>query len=96
MTWKDILTNEEKKEYFKNLEKFLKEEYTNKVIYPKKEEIYRAFDLVSYENVKVVILGQDPYHNVGQANGLAFSVNENIDLPASLKNIYKEIENEYG
>lgn len=96
MTWKDILTNEEKKEYFKNLEKFLKEEYTNKVIYPKKEEIYRAFDLVPYENVKVVILGQDPYHNVGQANGLAFSVNENIDLPASLKNIYKEIENEYG
>ncbi|MDU7496376.1 uracil-DNA glycosylase [Sneathia sanguinegens] len=96
MTWKDILINEEKKEYFKNLEKFLKEEYTNKVIYPKKEEIYRAFDLVSYENVKVVILGQDPYHNVGQANGLAFSVNENIELPASLKNIYKEIENEYG
>lgn len=52
--------------------------------------------MVSYENVKVVILGQDPYHNVGQANGLAFSVNENIELPASLKNIYKEIENEYG
>ena len=73
---------------------FLNEEYQNKVIYPKKENIYNALKLTSYHNVKVVIIGQDPYHEPNQAHGLAFSVLDGIKLPPSLKNIYKEIESD--
>lgn len=88
--------NEEKKGYYQNLLSFLKYEYQNYTIYPPKELIFNAFKLTSEEDVKVVILGQDPYFNEGEAMGLAFSVPEKKKIPPSLKNIYQEIENEYG
>lgn len=93
-SWRKILTDEFEKPYFKKLLKFIDSEYTNKNIFPERKNIYRAFDLCSFENVRVVILGQDPYHGAGQANGLAFSVSKNISLPPSLKNIFKEMEND--
>lgn len=83
-------------EEFKKLEFFLENEYKSEVIYPPKEEIFQALKLTSFEKVKVIILGQDPYHGPGQAHGLAFSVKKDIKIPPSLKNIYKEIKNEYG
>ena len=96
MTWKEIIKEEEQKEYYKSLIKFINDEYENKTIYPKKELIFNAFKLTSYENVKVVIIGQDPYHTPGYAMGLAFSVNDGIEIPKSLVNIYKELYNELG
>ena len=96
MKWKEVLKEEFKKEYFFKLKEFLEKEYSNKTVFPKRENIFRAFKLTEYDKVKVVILGQDPYHDVNQANGLAFSVNEGVKLPPSLVNIYKEITNEYG
>lgn len=96
MKWKDVLEEEFKKEYFLKLKKFLEKEYSEKTIFPRKENIFRAFKLTEYDDVKVVILGQDPYHDENQANGLAFSVNDGVKLPPSLINIYKEIVNEYG
>lgn len=96
MKWKEVLKEEFKKEYFFKLKEFLEKEYINKTVFPKRENIFRAFKLTEYDKVKVVILGQDPYHDVNQANGLAFSVNEGVKLPPSLVNIYKEITNEYG
>lgn len=95
MTWNDIFLIEENKEYFKNLTKLVDEEYENYTCFPKKDEIFEAFKLTPYENVKVVILGQDPYHEINQAHGLAFSV-KCAKLPPSLKNIYKEIKNDLG
>ena len=74
--------------------KYLNKEYNERVIFPLKSNIFKAFSLTNYDNVKVVILGQDPYHGVNEANGLAFSVNENIKLPPSLKNIFKELESD--
>ena len=85
-----------KKDYFIKLTNFLDEEYANKTIYPPRDLIFNAFKLTPLEKVKVVILGQDPYPNPNQAMGLAFSVNEGILLPPSLKNIFKEIYLEYG
>ena len=84
------------KAYFLKLHAFLDKEYKEKTIYPSKENIYSAFDVSTFHDTKVVILGQDPYHQPGQAHGLAFSVQDGIKLPPSLKNIFKEIENDLG
>ncbi len=94
--WEPLFRQEEKKQYFQSLLKFLKEEYSKKVIFPKKENIFNAFKLTDLENVKVVILGQDPYHEIGQAQGLSFSVPKGTKLPPSLVNIYKELESDLG
>ena len=84
------------KDYYKKMRKFLISEYKTKTIYPKADEIFTAFKLTSYKDCKIVLLGQDPYHGENQARGLAFSVKKGVPLPPSLKNIYKEIHNEYG
>ncbi len=94
--WNEILAPEFSKEYYLELREFLKSEYKNETVYPPMGEIFSALKLTAYSDVKVVILGQDPYHGEGQAHGLAFSVREGIALPPSLKNIYKEIEAETG
>ena len=94
--WDNILKEEYNKEYFKNIIKQIKKEYKNKTCYPNKNDIFKALKLTDYNKVKVVILGQDPYHGEGEANGLAFSVNEGIKLPPSLKNIYKELNDDIG
>lgn len=96
MDWKEFIQKESEKEYYKNLVLFLDEEYRTKTIYPPKKEIYHAFSLTPFEEAKVVILGQDPYHEKGQAMGLSFSVPDEIPVPRSLQNIYKEINTEYG
>jgi len=95
-TWKKHLQDEFSKEYFQNLVKFVKEEYKTKTIYPPGPYIFRALNETPFDNVKVVILGQDPYHTPGVANGLAFSANEGQKIPPSLMNIYKEIKREFG
>lgn len=94
--WDDILKEEINKEYFKNILVFLREEYFNKEIFPPQNEIFKAFTLTSFKDLKVVILGQDPYHGEGQAEGLSFSVKEGIKKPPSLKNIYKELYDDLG
>lgn len=93
-SWDEILLDEIKKDYFKDIMKIIEKDYKEKVCYPPKEQIFNALKLTPYEDVKAVILGQDPYHGKNQANGLAFSVNSGVDLPPSLQNIYKEIEND--
>jgi len=94
--WKLVLGEEFEKPYFKKIVSFLKEEKAKgKVIYPTGNNIFRAFDLTPPSAIKVVILGQDPYHGEGQAHGLCFSVNKGIAIPPSLLNIYKEIKNNY-
>ena len=95
MKWEDILKDEYNKEYFLNLKKILEQEYGKYTVFPKKSDIFKSLKLTEYEDTRVVILGQDPYHDDNQANGLAFSVNDGIKLPPSLVNIYKEIESEY-
>ncbi len=95
-SWKEHLSGEFSQPYFLNLVEYIKSEYQNHTIYPPGKEIFRAFDLIDFEAVKVVILGQDPYHGPKQANGLAFSVREGITKPPSLVNIFKEIEMEFG
>lgn len=94
-SWKEFLEEESKKDYFIKLNKFLDEEYQVKEIFPLKEDIFNAFKYTEISDIKVVILGQDPYHQVGQAHGLAFSVKCD-KLPPSLKNIYKEIYDDCG
>lgn len=94
--WKNFLGDEFSKPYFIDLAGFVKSEYQNQVIYPKGKEIFNAFDHCSIEKVKVVILGQDPYHGPGQAHGLSFSVREGIPFPPSLLNIFKEINRDLG
>lgn len=89
--WDIILKDEYKKDYFKKIVDFVNENYHKKTIFPPKHKILSALNITDYNEVKVVILGQDPYHGVGEANGLAFSVNDGIKLPPSLKNIYKEL-----
>ncbi len=89
-SWDEILKEEFKKDYFVNIEKQL--EKTNKIIYPKKENIFRALKLTDYNDIKVVILGQDPYHGENEANGLCFSVNKDVKIPPSLRNIFKELK----
>ncbi len=93
--WYDLLQAEFGKEYFKNLQDFLAEEYKTKIIYPEDKKIFNALNQTKYEDVRVVILGQDPYINEGQAHGMCFSV-ESGALPPSLKNIYKELHDELG
>ena len=95
-SWKEVLMNEFEKDYFKKLTDFVQNEYNTKTIYPPQSEIFSAFDFTPFENVKVVILGQDPYHGEGQANGLSFSVADGIKLPPSLRNIYKELKDDVG
>lgn len=96
MTWNEVFEQIKSKEYAIRLNKFLDEEYRNYKIYPPREKMFNAFKLTPLEEVKVVIFGQDPYHEEGQAMGLSFSVPDNIKTPPSLVNIYKEIEMEYG
>lgn len=92
MNWSDILSEEKQKPYFKQILDFLEnEQNAGKVIFPAKADIFNAFKFTDFENLKVVILGQDPYHNYGQAHGLAFSVQRGVDIPPSLRNIYKEL-----
>ncbi|MFZ1075336.1 MAG: uracil-DNA glycosylase [Minisyncoccia bacterium] len=93
-SWQQQLAGEFAKQYFSELAAFVKNEYKTGAVYPAPKNIFRAFDLCPFEKVKVVILGQDPYHGDGQANGLAFAVEENQTLPPSLKNIFKEIEDD--
>ena len=96
-SWKKMLQEEFDKPYFRDLVDFLhKEKSDGKVIYPPGPKIFRAFDLTPFDQVRVVILGQDPYHGPGQAEGLSFSVPHGIKLPPSLQNIYKEIESDTG
>ena len=89
--WYEILQKEMQKEYFLKLTNFIEKEYNNNVIYPPKHNVFNALNICSFKNIKVVILGQDPYHGYGQAHGLAFSVKQNIKTPPSLKNILKEL-----
>lgn len=95
-SWKEALQEEFGKPYFEELAVFVKEEYTKGGVYPPPKEIFKAFDLTPFNKVKVVILGQDPYHGPGQANGLCFAVGEGVALPPSLLNIYKELESDIG
>lgn len=95
-SWKERLAPEFEKPYFQELVSFVKEEYSNKQIYPPAKQIFNAFNHCSFDNCRVVILGQDPYHGAGQANGLCFSVNDGIRMPPSLINIFKEIQNDLG
>lgn len=96
-SWKIALADEFNKEYFINLTDFVRSEYkTGKKIYPKPVDIFNAFNLCPFDKVQVVIIGQDPYHEPGQAHGLCFSVQSGITLPPSLQNIYKEIQNDLG
>lgn len=95
-SWKDKLQAEFEKAYFQQLTAFVKEEYSTHTVFPPGKEIFRAFDKCDFDQVKVVIIGQDPYHGSGQANGLCFSVREGVRVPPSLVNIYKEIKNDLG
>ncbi len=95
-SWNNILQTEFEKPYFKSLMNFLKEEYSNKTCFPKESDIFAAFNSCSFENLKVVIIGQDPYHGENQANGLCFSVQDGIKHPPSLVNIFKEIATDLG
>lgn len=96
--WKEQLNGEFEKDYFVNLTNMVRREYSDKsvTVYPPASKIFSAFDLVPFDKVKVVIIGQDPYHGPGQANGLSFSVNPGIDIPPSLRNIFKEISSDIG
>ena len=93
-SWQKELVSEFEKDYFKNLASFVREEYITKKVYPKPENLFRAFDLCPFDKVKVVIIGQDPYHGLNQAHGLCFSVQKGIQNPPSLKNIFKEVSDD--
>lgn len=95
-SWKELLKDEFDKPYFKTLSKFIHDEYKNDTIYPPPKFIFNALDSLPVDKVKVIILGQDPYHGPGQAHGLSFSVPDGIALPPSLKNIYKEMQSDIG
>ena len=95
-SWKLRLANEFNAPYFEQLTTFVRDAYTHHQIFPPAKLIFNAFDLCPFDKVKVVIIGQDPYHGLGQAHGLSFSVNEDIPLPPSLKNIYQEIRSDLG
>lgn len=94
--WDDILAEEMGKPYYRALEKFLDEEYASHTVFPPRDEIFTAFRYTPYDDVKVLLLGQDPYHEVGQAHGMAFSVQTGIKQPPSLVNIFKEIDSDLG
>jgi uracil-DNA glycosylase len=95
-SWKEHLAQEFEKPYFSKLIEFVKTEYTTTKVYPSGKFIFNAFDKCTFENTKVVILGQDPYHGYNQANGLSFSVNDGVAMPPSLQNIFKEIRDDLG
>jgi len=95
-SWKQKLSKNIRSKSFLDLQKFLETERVNSVIYPREEQMFAAFNFVPFEKVKVVIIGQDPYHGHDQANGLAFSVHKNIKIPPSLRNIYKELHEDIG
>ena len=95
-SWKERLASEFEKPYFSSLVQFVKNEYATQTVYPQGNRIFNAFDQTPFDRVKVVILGQDPYHEPGQAHGLCFSVNDGIPLPPSLQNIYKELQDDLG
>ena len=90
--WKQLLQEEFDKPYFEELTRFVRAEYSAGTVFPAGRNIFRAFDKCPVESLKVVIIGQDPYHGVGQANGLCFSVNDGVQFPPSLQNIFKEIQ----
>ncbi len=94
--WYELLKDEFEKPYFKKLQEFLTEEYNTKTIYPLAENIFNALNYCKYEDISVVLIGQDPYHQPGQAHGLCFSVQDGTALPPSLKNIFKEIHDDLG
>jgi uracil-DNA glycosylase len=94
--WQNHLEQEFEKDYYKTLINTLKTEYKTKSIYPVKDKVFNALNITSYKNVKVVIIGQDPYHQKGQAHGLSFSVEKGVKTPPSLKNIYKELSSDLG
>ena len=95
-SWKQILSNEWHKDYFIKLTEFVRNDYSTGQVFPPGKEIFAAFDATPFEDVKVVIIGQDPYHDVNQANGLCFSVRDGIPFPPSLLNIFKEIQDDLG
>jgi len=94
--WQEILKSEFEKEYYLKLRAYLKKEYETRKIFPKAVEIFNAMHYTAYEDIKAVIIGQDPYHGVGQAHGLCFSVNHGVAIPPSLQNIYTEMKNDIG
>ena len=95
-SWDKILEEEMNKEYFLSIKKFIKEERTKKTIFPSKEDLFKAFKLTEFNKIKVVIIGQDPYHGENEAMGLCFSVRKGITMPPSLRNIFKELEDDLG
>lgn len=95
-SWKEVLKVEFEKEYFKTLAEFVRNEYQTATIYPPASKIFAAFDFTPFDEVKVVVIGQDPYHGPGQANGLCFSVADGVAHPPSLKNIFKELQSDLG
>lgn len=95
-SWKELLKEEFEKSYFHELRNFVRSEYKNSTVYPPPKFIFNALDSLPVENVKVIILGQDPYHGPGQAHGLSFSVPNGVPLPPSLQNIYKELQSDLG
>lgn len=96
MDFKTLIEKEKQMDYFKELEAFVDEQYKLHTVFPPKEKIFRCFEFIDYEDVKVVIIGQDPYHDYNQANGLAFSVEKDVAIPKSLINIYKEAHDDVG
>lgn len=96
MTWKDIIENEQQKPYYEKLKEEIDKRYENSIVFPEKQNIFKAFSLTKFEDLKVVILGQDPYHGIGQAQGLSFSTPSNIKNPPSMVNILKEINDDLG
>ena len=96
MTWKEVLQPIKESDYFKNLWEKVKLQYNSTQCFPPKDEIFRALELTEFDDVEVVIIGQDPYHKDGQANGLCFSVSENVTAPPSLKNIFIELKEDVG
>ncbi|MFY4858138.1 uracil-DNA glycosylase [Aliarcobacter butzleri] len=96
MTWKDIIENEQQKPYYEKLKEEIDKRYENSIVFPEKQNIFKAFSLTKFEDLKVVILGQDPYHGFGQAQGLSFSTPSNIKNPPSMVNILKEINDDLG
>ena len=95
-SWKELLQSEFEQPYFEELTRFVREAYRKGTVYPPAKLIFQAFDRCPFDRVKVVIVGQDPYHQPGQAHGLCFSVNDGVALPPSLLNIYKELQNDIG
>lgn len=96
MTWKDFIETENQQSYFKSLKEFVEYEYQTQTVFPPRELIYNAFRWCKFEDTKVIILGQDPYHGYGQAHGLSFSVNDGVAFPPSLRNILQEVHQDVG